>query len=205
MSYCVTMTTSSGSYSLFLQNKTTSSFIIMSFWAGNVFHRVCLGSASRGTLLLRTILNWISSFLSLFETPPPCIALIEVGEKLDVCLIPTLSGTRRPSIVSNFCATEFENSSARPTCQIIEIHDYRTIIDFLLMKLRIALDRHWLQNLPILHQVLPFQLESIQLICSISYNLFFFFSVSLFLNTLLKKHPQLSRAFPTIGTECWNT
>ena len=160
MSYCVTMTTSSGSYSLSLQNTTTSSFIIMSFWAGNVFHRVCLGSAPRGTLLPRQILNLISSFLSLFETTAPCIALIEVGGKLDECLIPTLPGTRRPSIVSNFCATEFENSLARPTRQIIERHDNRTIIDFPLMKLRTALDRDWLQNLPILHHLLPFQLES---------------------------------------------
>ena len=154
MGYCTTMMTSSGAYSLSLQNTTTSSFVIMSFWAGNVFHRVCLGSAPRGTLLPRKILSLISSFLSLFETPPPCIALIGVGEKLDECLVSTLPGSRRPTIINNFNSPEFENFLARPTSQIIERHDYRTIIDFLLMKLRTALDRDWLQSLPNLYQVL---------------------------------------------------
>ena len=154
MSYCTTMMTSSGAYSLSLQNTTTSSFIIMSFWAGNVFHRVCVGSAPRGTLLPRKILTLVSSFLSLFETPPHCIALIGVGEKLDECLVSTLPGSCRPTIINNFSATEFESFLARPTSQIIERHVYRTIIDFLLMKLRTALDRDWLQSLPNLHQVL---------------------------------------------------
>ena len=100
------------------------------------------------------ILNSISSFLSLFEAPPPCIALIGVGEKLDEYLVSTLPGSRRLTIINNFSATEFENLLARPTSQIIERHAYRTIIDFLLMKLRTALDRDWLQSLPSFHQVL---------------------------------------------------
>ena len=95
----------------------------------------------------------LSSFLSLFDDPPDCIALIGIGEKLDECLASTLPGLNRPSIVKLFRPTEFENSLAIPTAQIIERHDFRTILDFLLMKLRTALDREWLQSLPILHKV----------------------------------------------------
>ena len=158
MNYCVTMVTSSAVYSLALQHKTTTSYIILLFWSGNVFHRVCLGSSPRGMLLPRKVLSLVSSFLSLFEIPPSCLTLIGVGEKLDDCLTSSLPGSKRPSIVNPFGPRELETSLALPTAQIIERHDFRTILDFLLMKLRTALGKDWLQNLPILHKVLYFSL-----------------------------------------------
>ena len=153
MNYCVTMTTSSGAYSLAVQHSPTHSFVILSFWSGNVFHRVCLGSSPRGLLLPRRILNLLASFLSLFDVPRSCIALIGVGDKLDDCLSNTLPGSKRPCIVNTYGTTELEVSLTLPTVQIIERHDFRTILDFLLMKLRTALDRDWLQSLPTLHKV----------------------------------------------------
>ena len=153
MNYCITATSSSGVYSLALQHSSVNSSVILSFWAGNVFHRVCLGSSPRGILLPRKVLNLLSSFLSLFDIPPTCIALIGMGEKLDDCLSATLPGTRKPCVVNTFGEIEFDASLALPTAQIIERHDYRTILDFLLMKLRLAVDRDWLQSLPTLYQV----------------------------------------------------
>ena len=51
---------------------------------------------------------------------------------------------------------EFEKSLALPAAQIFECHVYRTILDFFLLKLRTALDRDWLQSLPILHKAICF-------------------------------------------------
>ena len=161
MNYCVTMVTYSAVYSLALQHTTTISYIILLLWSGNVFHRVCLGSSPRGMLLPRKVLSLVSSFLSLFEIPPSCLTLIGVGEKLDDCLTSSLPGSKRPSIVNPFGPRGLETSLALPTAQIIERHDFRTIRDFLLMKLRTALDKDWLQNLPILHKVLYFLLTSV--------------------------------------------
>ena len=149
----MTMPTSSGAYSLAVQHSATHSFVVLSFWSGNVFHRVCLGSSPRGLLLPRRILKLLASFLSLFDVPPSCIALFGVGDKLDDCLSSTLPGAKRPCIVNTFGTTDIETSLALPTAQIIERHDFRTILDFLLMNLRTALDRDWLQNLPTLHKV----------------------------------------------------
>ena len=41
---------------------------------------------------------------------------------------------------------------AIPTAQLIEHHDYRTILDSLLMRLRRALDRYWLKKVPLLSE-----------------------------------------------------
>ena len=53
----------------------------------------------------------------------------------------------------HICVNDFERCLATPTAQIIERHDFRTILDFLLMKLRTALNKDWLQSVPILHKV----------------------------------------------------
>ena len=153
VSYCVSMVTSSGYYSLAIQHTSTVSFVMLRFWAGNVYHRVCLGGAPRGLLLPRKVIALVSSFLSLFETYPTCVALIDFEGKLSECLIASLPGSHCPTIVHTIGPKEFERSLATPTVQIIERHDYRTILDFLMMKLRTALDRDWLQQLPLLHKV----------------------------------------------------
>ena len=64
-----------------------------------------------------------------------------------------LLGKQQPVNVNTFNPAEFEQSLLIPTSQIIERHDYRTILDFLLIKLRTALDRDWLKKLPLLHNV----------------------------------------------------
>ena len=151
--YCVTAITSSGFYSLAVQHSTTMTYVNIGFWSGNVLHHVCLGSAPRGMLLPRKILVLISSFISLFETPPACVSLINFDEKMSHCLSNCLPGDHRPSVVRTYGPEEFEKSLGLPTSQIIERHDYRTILDFLLMKLRTALDKDWLKKLPLLHKV----------------------------------------------------
>ena len=101
-------------------------------------------------------LTLLASFLSLFDVAPPCIAFIGVEEKLSDCLQNSLPGTKKPFSVKTYEPVEFESSLASPTAQIIERHDFRTILDFLLMKMRTALDRDWVQNLPTLHKVFKF-------------------------------------------------
>ena len=153
ISYCVTAIASSGFYSLALQQTPTASFLILSFSSGNVFHRVCLGCAPRGMLLPRKILSLMSSFLSLFETEPTCLSLVDLGDKFGDCLSTCLPGKQPPTVVKTYGPDEFEKSLSLPTSQIIERHDYRAILDYLLMKLRTALDKDWLQQIPVLHKV----------------------------------------------------
>ena len=158
ISYCITHITSSGNYSLVLQRSPTHSFLFLSFWSGNIFQQVCIGTGPRGVLVPKKILILISSLLSLFESPPNCISLVDMEEKLSSCLTSVLNCDPKPSIVNSFSPAEFEKCLAKkcfaPTAKIIERHDFRTIIDYLLLKLRTALDRDWVHSLPVLHKVI---------------------------------------------------
>ena len=151
--YCVTNVTANGVYSLSLVHLVTESSLYLGFWSGNVFHQVCIETGPRGFLVPRKILTLITSLISLFETPPPCACLTGMGERLNFCLRSALPGQQRPNLFNNFGVEEFERSLALPTAKIIERHDYKTIIDFLLLKLRTALDKDWLQSLPLSHKV----------------------------------------------------
>ena len=143
----------SGVYSLILQHDPTHVHLFVCFWTGNVLYRVCIGTGPRGVLIPRRILDLISSLLSLLEQPPSCISVPGGGDKLGNSLASTLPGTRRPKIVKTYGPGDFEKSLEKPTAQIIERHDFRSILDYLLMKLRTALDRDWLHSLPTLHKV----------------------------------------------------
>ena len=61
--------------------------------------------------------------------------------KLGECLKSCRMGKHQPVNVNTFNPAEVEQSLSIPTSQILERHDYRTILDFHLMKLRTALDR----------------------------------------------------------------
>ena len=152
--YCVTAIAASGHYSFVLQHTPAATYLILNFWSGNVLQHVCLGSGPRGMLMPRKTLMTVSSFISLFEEAPSCVALIDFSEKLSECLLNCLPGKQQSSVVSSYGPEELEKSLALPTSQIIERHDFRTILDFLLMKLRTALDRDWLKKLPLLHKVI---------------------------------------------------
>ena len=154
--YSVTACASSGIYSLSLEKIPTNDLVIVSFWSGNVLHRICLGTGPRGLLIPKKILGLVASFITLFESPPNCVCLVGMGDKLNKCLTSTLPGTKRPNLAHSFGPNDFEKCLAGPTVKIIERHDFRSILDFLLMKLRTALDRDWLQSLPLLHKVFIF-------------------------------------------------
>ena len=131
LAYCATMINDSGYYSLALQHTPTTSFIFLNFWSGNMFHRVCLGSTPRRMLLPHKIMNFISSFLCLFETFPPSVAVINVGDNLGDCLSTCVPGKQLPTNIRVFNHEEFEQCLSLPTSQVIERHDFRTILDFL--------------------------------------------------------------------------
>ena len=153
MHYCVVTTGNTGVCSLSYQSSFTANYLYLNFWSGNIYYQVCLGSGPRGILLPKKILTLISSYLSLFENPPNCLSLINFDERLGTSLSLSLPGRKRPMIVTGFEPTELEKCLAMPTSHILERHDFRTILDFLLMKLRTALNQEWLQSVPVLHKV----------------------------------------------------
>ena len=118
------------------------------------FYQICLGTGPRGTLIPKKIINFIASFLSIFESSISCVSLVNCPDRLNSSLKTSLLGRYRVTSVNGFGQNELERCLALPTSKILERHNHRTILDFLLMKLRTALDRVWLQSLPTLHKVL---------------------------------------------------
>ena len=108
---------------------------------------------TRGLLIPKKVLGLVSSFITLFESPPNCVCIVGMGDKLNQCFTSAVPGTKRPNLAHSFGPSDFEKCLTAPTVNIIERHDFRSILDFLLMKLRTALDRNWLQSLPLLHKV----------------------------------------------------
>ena len=156
MGYCVTTSDYSGYYSFAMQHTTTATFIILIFLSGNVLHRVCLSSAPPRNAVTTKILGLVSSFLNLFDVFPTCISPHDVGEKLGESLSSCLPGKPQPTVVRTFGTDEFEKSLVVSTTQIIERHDYRAILNFMLMKLRKTLDRDLLKKILLLYEVIHF-------------------------------------------------
>ena len=86
---------------------------------------------------------------------------MNVGDKLGECVSTCLPGKQQPANIQAFSPEEFERCLSVPTAQILERHNFRTILDFMLMKLRTALVRDWLKKLPLLHKVDPTSLHHV--------------------------------------------
>ena len=142
-----------GICSLSYQSSSTANYFYLNVWSGNIYYQFCLGSGPRGVLLPKKILTLTSSYLSLFESPPSCLSLINFDERLGATIIASLPGRKRSMVVSGFGPMELEKCLAMSFFRTVERHDFRTILDFLLLKLRSALDQDWLQAIPVLHKV----------------------------------------------------
>ena len=149
----VTSVSAVGTYSLSFQSNQFETHVFANFRAGHVFYQVCLGSGPRGTLIPKKMMGVVSSFLSLFESHSSCVCLVDCPDRLTTCFNTSLPGNLRPTSVNSFGTNELERCLALPTSRILERQDYRTILDFNLMKLRTALGRDWLQSLLTLHKV----------------------------------------------------
>ena len=156
MQFCVTTIATAGAYSLSFDRTQTDVRVFLIFWSGNIHYQVCMGTGPRGLYLQMKIFMLISSFLSLLENPPSCVCIYDCDERLAATLSTSLPGGRRPTVAHAFGPLELEKNLALPTSRILERHDFRTILDFLLMKLRTAMDREWLQSLPELYKVINF-------------------------------------------------
>ena len=169
MHYCVVTTGITGIFSLSYQSSSTVNYLYLNFWSGNIYYQVCLGSGPRGILLPKKILTFISFYLSLFESPPSCLSLVNFDEQLGAKLFASFRGRKRLMVVSGFGPMDLEKCLAMPTSRILERHNFRTILAFLLMKLRTTLDQEWSQAIPDLHKVWHFpHFVSIQVFCFIS-------------------------------------
>ena len=58
MHYCVVTIGTAGICSLSYESSLIRNFLFLSFWSGNVYYQVCLGSGPRGLLLPKKLLSF---------------------------------------------------------------------------------------------------------------------------------------------------
>ena len=164
LDYCVISFSVTNSYSLSVKLTPTDTHVFLNFWSGNVYDQTCLGCGRRRLLMPKNILVTISSFINLFETAPSCVSVFDCNAKLETCLIYTLPRQLQPSALCSFGADELERCQAVSTAKILEGHDFRTVLDFFLMKLRTELDKDCRLAIPVLHKVILFSHHLVRLL-----------------------------------------
>ena len=142
-----------GQCSLQLQSTSDSTKLFLSFWAGNVCNHLLLAEIASSLPESKKILEIIVCFLAVPTNFPVIFSLLgsdassvktqnsEWSQTPPVCVVPTLN------------CEDLYNVLAGPAGKILDRYDLHSVLQFLLMKLRTALDSTWLNNLPELRQV----------------------------------------------------
>ena len=154
MFYCTRSVEESSFFSFELVKGVIEDLLFLNFWNGNSLQRICLGAAPHGFLVPKVTLRLIAAFYSLFDRSPICLSTVGFDDKLFSSLVLHLKLKKKKVIRSlTFRPKDLEKSLALPSVKILDRYDYRSILDFLLLKLRTALDSDWLLSLPDLHKV----------------------------------------------------
>lgn len=153
MFYCTRSVEDSSFFSFELVKGVPEDLVFLNFWNEDSLQRVCLGVAPHGFLVPKITLKLIASFYSLFEKSPACLSVVGFDDKLYSSLS-SYSKLKKKKIMRSptFKPKDLEKSLLLPSVKILDRYDYRSILDFLLLKLRTALDNDWLQSLPDLHK-----------------------------------------------------
>ena len=137
----------SGYCSLQLHSAHSSAQLVLVFWSGNIYNCLHLAEFSSSLLEAKKALEVISCFLVIPSKPPIIHSLIG------------FDGRTVKSLVRSRPLVSFPLSLMRtfikflPTVRILDRYDLHSVLQFLLMKLRIALDLAWVNNLPELRKV----------------------------------------------------
>ena len=95
----------------------------------------------------------ISCFLAAPSNPPVIHSLIGFDNRTAKTLVTELNQVAPACSVPTFTHEDLYKVLAGPTVEILDRYDNHSVLQFLLMKLRTALDLTWVNNLPELRKV----------------------------------------------------
>ena len=129
----------SGYYSLQLHSTPSSAQLVLVFWSGNVYYCVHLADSCR-LLEAKKTLEAISCFLAVLSNPPVIHSLIGFDGHTVEALNTELNQIPPACSVPTFTHEDLYKVLARPTVESFYRYDIHSVLQFLLMKLRTALD-----------------------------------------------------------------
>ena len=152
--YSVCSIEGSDFFSFEVKDLSTETQLFLSFWSENAYHNICIGTFPRSLSIPKSLLRCVAAFLSLFLDQPSCLALIGFGDRLFQSVRGQFKNPQLVNRCPTFLPRDLDKCLSMPSSKILDRYDYRSILDFLLLKLRLARDHDWLLNLPELHQVI---------------------------------------------------
>ena len=153
LSYSIASISQSGQCSLQLQGLNDCIRVVITFWAGNVFNYFCLAEFPDAQLSAKKAIQVVSSYLSVPSKPPLVYSLLGFDARSAKTLTVELNQIPSICVVPTFGHCDLYKVLAGPTVKILDRFDYHSILQFLLMKLKTALEAAWLNNNPELRKV----------------------------------------------------
>ena len=143
----------SGYCSLQLHSAPRSAQLVLVFWSENVYNCLYLAEFSSSLLEAKKALEVLNCFLAIPSKPPIIHSLIGFDGRTVKSLVTELSQIPPACVVPTFSHEDLYKILAGPTVRILDRYDLHSVLQFLLMKLRTALDLAWVNNLPELRKV----------------------------------------------------
>ena len=150
LSHCITSIVSWGSYSLRLAFTAQETRLFVSLWSGNSLHSMCLAVLPGRLTNQSALIPIISSFFALLDKEVHLLFLIGFSRRLAWTISRVLPQHKRICSTPKFGPEDLEDLLLVPTVQILDRLDFRSVLDFLLLRLRSACGSSWLSFFQIL-------------------------------------------------------
>ena len=154
LSYCVTSIEASGSFSLRLAVLSNETRLFINFWAGNSLHSLCIAVFPGRMTNSTALINPVSSLLALLDKDVQILFMSGFTRRFVWATSLVLPQRRRICATPRFDADDLESVLLVPSVQLLDRFDFRSVLDFLLMRLRSACGSSWLSVLPDFQRVM---------------------------------------------------
>ena len=148
LSYCVNSIETSKSYSLRITSCSNETKLSVNFWVGNSLHSMCIAVYPSRTNSPAVFIPPISGFLALLHEDVQLQFVTGFTQRFTCSLSRILPQHQRICSVPKFDAEDLESALLVPSVQILDRFDFRSVLDFLIMRLRSAIGSTWLTALP---------------------------------------------------------
>ena len=153
LSYSITSIESSGSYSLRLAFSAQETRLFVNFWSGNSLHSICLAVLPGRLTNQSALLTIIRSFFALLDKEVHLLFFSGFSRRLAWTISRVLPQHKRICSTPKFGPEVLEQLLVVPTVQILDRFDFRSVLDFLLLRLRSACGSSWISSLPNFEEV----------------------------------------------------
>ena len=148
LSYCITSIEASSSYSLRLSSLPTEVRLFVNFWSGNSLHSMCLAVFPGRMCTPSDLIPPISSLLALLDKDVQLLFVSGFTKRFIWTVSRVLPQHKRICQIPKFDEEDLEQTLLVPTVQILDRFDFRSALDFLMVRLRSACGNSWLAALP---------------------------------------------------------